>query len=85
MKIAIVSPMVLPCPAVKGGAVEMLTQYLAEGASIENEIDLYTIFDEKIEKYKLENVNIIQIKINKIKKEIQRLYDRINYKFFKGT
>lgn len=85
MKIAIVSPMVLPCPAVKGGAVEMLTQYLAEGASIENEVDLYTKFDEKIEKYKIENVNIIQVKISKIKKELQRIYDRINYKFFKGN
>ena len=85
MKIAIISPMVLPCPAVKGGAVEMLTQYLAEGATAENEIDLYTIYDEKLKNYKLNDANIIKIKIGKIKKNIQKFYDKINYKIFKGN
>lgn len=84
MKIAIVSPMVLPCPPVKGGAVEMLTWYLAEGAAKENEVDLYTKYDEKLDEIEYKNINIIKIKIGNLKVKLQRYYDKINYKFFKG-
>ena len=85
LKIAIVSPMVLPCPAISGGAVEMLTQYLAEESSKENEVDLYTKNNKKLEKYKYDNINLIQIKISNIKKNLQKIYDKVNYKIFKGN
>lgn len=85
MKIAIVSPMVLPCPAINGGAVELLTQYLAEGASKENEVDLYTKYDKNLEEYNYDNINIVQIRISTFKKKMQKIYDKINYKIFKGN
>lgn len=74
MKIALVSPMLLPVPSIRGGAVEMLTTYLIE----ENEkqkklnIDLYTIYDKKIEEISYKKTNIIKIKTNIVKKIIQK-------------
>ena len=74
MKIALVSPMLLPVPAVRGGAVEMLTKYLI----YENEkkhkldIDLYTIYDKKIDINKYKNTKIIQIKRNNAEKLFQK-------------
>lgn len=79
MKIAIVSTMNLPTPAVRGGAVETLTTYIVE----ENEkkqkldIDLYTMYDYKIDVEKYKNTKIIQIKINIIEKLFQKI---INFK-----
>lgn len=64
MKIAIVSTMNLPVPAVRGGAVEMLTTHIID----ENEkkknldIDLFTIYDPNIDVNKYKYTNIIQIK-----------------------
>lgn len=74
MKIALVSPMLLPVPSIRGGAVEMLTTYLIE----ENEeqkklnIDLYTIYDKKLEEFSYKKTNIIKIKTNIAKKIIQK-------------
>ena len=74
MKIALVSPMLLPVPSIRGGAVEMLTTYLIE----ENEkqkkldIDLYTIYDKKLEEFSYKKTNIIKIKTNIVKKIIQK-------------
>ena len=64
MRIAIVSTMNLPVPAVRGGAVEMLTTHIID----ENEknknldIDLFTIYDPNIDVDKYKYTNIIQIK-----------------------
>ena len=75
MKVAIVSTMNLPTPAVRGGAVETLTTYIVE----ENEkkqkldIDLYTMYDYKIDVDKYKNTKIIQIKINIIEKFFQKI------------
>ena len=74
MKIALVSPMILPVPSVRGGAVEMLTTYLID----ENEkqkkidIDLYTIYDKKLQEFSYKRTNIIKIKTNIVKKIIQK-------------
>lgn len=86
MKIAVVSPMIYPCPAIKGGAVERLTQYLAEEiAKHKNEVDLYTIYDENLKKInKIDNLNIIQIKVSPITRKINLLYEKINNKIFRG-
>ena len=75
MKVAIISTMNLPTPAVRGGAVETLTTYIVE----ENEkkqkldIDLYTIYDYKINVDKYKSTKIIQIKINIIEKLFQKI------------
>lgn len=75
MKVAIVSTMNLPTPAVRGGAVETLTTYIVE----ENEkkakinIDLYTMYDCKIDVNKYKNTKIIQIKTNIIEKLLQKI------------
>lgn len=86
MKIAVVSPMIYPCPAIKGGAVERLTQYLAEQiAKNGNIVDLYTIYAKGLqEKYKYKNLNLIQIKINPLIKKFNILYEKVNHKIFKG-
>lgn len=79
MKVAIVSTMNLPTPAVRGGAVETLTTYIVD----ENEkkqkldIDLYTMYDCKIDVDKYKNTKIIQIKINVIEKLFQKI---VNFK-----
>lgn len=79
MRIALISTMNLPTPAVKGGAVEMLTTHIIE----ENEkyrelyIDLYTIYDAAIDQYKYSYTNIIQIKTKKIERLLQKI---VNFK-----
>lgn len=78
MKIAIVSPMLLPVPDIKGGAVEMLITYLIE----ENEnnkyydIDLYTVYDNQLENYKYKNTKIMMKKIPYIKKILQKVMNK---------
>lgn len=80
MKIAIVSTMNLPTPAVNGGAVETLTTYILD----ENEkkqkmqIDLYTIYDPKIDIRMYKNTKIIQFKINNIEKLFQKIVNMKN-------
>ncbi len=75
MKIAIVSTMNLPTPAVRGGAVETLTTALID----ENEkysdykFDVYTMFDKQINEEQYKNTKIIQIRINLIEKIYQKL------------
>ena len=51
MKIALVSTMNLPVPAVRGGAVEELTTHIINENEKQKkfEIDLYTIYDSKID------------------------------------
>lgn len=63
MKIAMITPGYLPVPAVKGGAVEVLIQYLVEGNEKDKRcnIDLYTVDDCEIEKYKYNYTKIIKI------------------------
>ena len=64
MKIALVSTMNLPVPAVRGGAVEELTTHIINENEKQKkfEIDLYTIYDSKIDINQYKHTNIIQIK-----------------------
>ena len=73
-KIAIVSTMNLPTPAVKGGAVETLTTHLIDENEIKHlfDIDLYTLYDHRIDTKKYKYTKIIEIKANKIYTFIQR-------------
>lgn len=74
MKIAIVSPMLLPVPDVKGGAVEMLTTYLIENNDKEGiyEIDLYTVWDERLKDLNFNHTKLHIVKISFFEKIIQK-------------
>lgn len=80
MNIAIITPGFLPVPAIYGGAVETLIEYIVN----ENEktktykIDLYTIFDENLnkEKYNYKYTNIITIKTSLFDKLKSVIYNR---------
>lgn len=56
MKVLIISPDVLPVPAVNGGAVETLIEQLAKGSleSRDLELSIVSIYDEKINPNELE-------------------------------
>lgn len=84
MKIAMITPGYLPVPAVNGGAVEVLIEYLLDGNEKNNEmkIDCYTVENAHLEKYYYKNTKIIQIKIKKITQIINRIVN-IYYKAFK--
>ena len=83
-KLAIISPGALPVPAVNGGAVETLITYLIELNEKEHkyDIDLYTIYDEKIKNKKYNYTNIICIKKSKfyigLFLVLNKFYDFIN-------
>lgn len=80
MNIAIVSTMNLPTPAVRGGAVETLTTDILD----ENEkysdlkIDVYTMFDERININQYKNTKIIQIKVSFIERLYQKARNLLN-------
>lgn len=82
-KIALVSPMILPVPAVKGGAVETLTTFIVEEneKKKELEIDLYTIFNPKIKDISFAYTNIISIRTNLL----QKFYQKMINAFYKVT
>lgn len=84
MKIAMITPGYLPVPAVNGGAVEVLIEYLLDGNENNNEIkiDCYTVENAQLEKYHYKNTKIIQIKIKKITQIINKIVN-IYYKIFK--
>lgn len=78
MKVAIVSPGGLPLPAVRGGAVEVLSDYLIDGfINNDNEVDCYTIHDEQLNNIKKNNLNIIQIKVNFFLNFLYRIYNHV--------
>ncbi|MCI9246440.1 MAG: glycosyltransferase family 4 protein [Clostridia bacterium] len=84
-KIAIVSTMNLPTPAIRGGAVETLTTHLIEEneKQINFDIDLYTIYDEKLKEYSYQKTTIIPIKVNLMEKWFQKLINLKNRLFGK--
>lgn len=51
-KIALITPGVLPLPAVKGGAVETLIDGFLKNKNNDLEIDVFSIYDKKIENFK---------------------------------
>ncbi len=81
MEVAIITTGKLPVPAVKGGAVEVLTDYLIKGFEKEKNcnLDIYTIKDKELGKIKVnKKTNIIQIHYHKLSYFICRC---INYLF----
>ena len=77
--IAIISPAILPVPAVKGGAVESLLTFLAE----ENEkvegvkFDLFSIYDSEIGSPQYRNTTVYQVKKSAMTGLADRIADKI--------
>lgn len=88
IKIAIITPGVLPVPTVKGGAVEMLTEYLLQHneANTQYDITLYGVDDKLITpamltSYKHSRFNLINQQ--SLTSRIQRLlYTKLTRKFY---
>ncbi len=79
MKIAVVTPGILPVPSVNGGAVEVLTDYIIDGfLEHQDLVDVYTIKDKKLEQINKKGLRIIQISFHQIEFFICRC---INYIF----
>ena len=80
MKIAILSTMNLPTPAVAGGAVEMLTTNLLDENEKKSNIkfDVYTMYDERINENQYKNTKIIPIRVNFIERLYQKVRNLLN-------
>ena len=80
MKLAIISPNILPVPALDGGAVEELTTYIIEEneESHRYDIDLYTIDnDDRLKNIDYKFTNIIRVKyVPNHRKEM--LFNKLN-------
>ncbi len=62
-KVAVITPGILPVPAVRGGAVEVLTTYLLEGFEEAGkfDVDIFTCSDPDLDKINYKHVHIIPI------------------------
>ena len=68
----------------RGGAVEVLTEYLIDGNDKEKafSIDLYTINDDRLKEYEYKNTNIVIVNIHYLTKLINKIVNTI-YKIFR--
>lgn len=84
LKVAMITPGYLPVPAVNGGAVEVLIEYLLQGNEKEKKckIDCYTVSNDRLKDYKFDNTSIIQLNIKKNTQIINKIVN-ILYKTFK--
>lgn len=80
MKIAVITPGWLPVPAVEGGAIEVLITNIIDGNEEKElfNIDLYTTQSDKLNRFKYNKTNIIQIKDNFFIKIKCRILNTIN-------
>lgn len=78
-KIAIIAPLILPVPAVEGGAVEgLITRIIIDNETRRNfQIDLYTINDERYDISNYQYTDIITIDESVVKKTIDKATDSI--------
>ena len=78
--VAVITPCILPVPAVKGGAVEeLITHLIKSNESSESlAIDLYSIADDSYSNFSYKNTNIIQIFSSEIDFKIDKLIDAFN-------
>ena len=84
-KVAIVTPGILPVPAVEGGGVETLIQYLID-QNEENhslDIDLYTLESNKYNLTKYKHTRFYLIRLFKFQKNIYSIFNKIVFKFCK--
>lgn len=85
MKILIISPGVLPVPAIKGGAVENLIEILLRSKEVttRHDVTLYTIYDKEIDGIEKDlNYNVKYIytkgKIYQLKKVIRHIINKFS-------
>lgn len=85
-KMLVIVPPFLPVPAVRGGAVEVLTTHLLEGNEKKKffDIDIYTKADELLENISYMHTNIKQVKINKMHKIFTKVFNKIVHITKKG-
>ncbi len=85
-RIAIISPMILPVPAIKGGAVEGLITKLIQGNEEKKQlhIDLFTVAEEGLEKYSYSFTDIHQISQGIIERKLEQVLDKIKRTFQRG-
>ncbi len=78
-KIAIITSGFAPVPAIKGGAVEMLTTFLIDQNETQHlfEIDLYTIADTLLEGINYQHTRIIQIRVSRIEHFMERVINKL--------
>lgn len=78
-KLAIVTPGFLPVPAIKGGAVEALvTEIVEQNETFKKyDIDLYTIYDENLQKYDYKYTKIICLKQDKFKTILYKVINKL--------
>ena len=85
MKIAIISPMILPVPSLKGGAVEGLIESIIRENEIRKkiEIDLISIYDKEAEKksFDYKNSNFIFLDSNCIVREMDKFLNVLLKKY----
>ena len=64
-KLAIISPSILPIPAVRGGAIEQLVTYIVEGneENHQYDIDLYTMNDPALDEFNYKYTNLVRIRV----------------------
>lgn len=80
-KLAIIIPGVIPCPDIKGGAVEeLITKIVYQNEKeYQFDIDLYTLYDKSFENIKYKHTKLIKIKSSKM----ERFLSKIINKFFR--
>lgn len=85
MKLAIVSPGFVPVPAVKGGAVEQLIEYVINANEIYHkyDIDLYTINDSLLDKVTYKYTKLIKIPSKKEIKFSSKIFFKLKSVFGK--
>ncbi len=76
-KLCIITPMFLPVPAVRGGAVEHLINVIIDQNELNDDIkiDLYTVYDDKIVSNH-KNTKIIQIRLNAFMLIVQKCINK---------
>lgn len=82
-RIAIITPAILPVPAVKGGAVEELITKLIQGneENPQYNLDVYTIADEQLTGMTFQHTKLIPIEYPGILKLADRMLDKLERMF----
>lgn len=77
--IAIITPMILPVPALSGGAVEELITKIIFGneKTAKFQIDLYTIEDTALNDFHFKYTNIVQVALPTLLKKMEKYRDKM--------
>jgi len=78
-RVAVITPLILPVPAVRGGAVEDLITKLimANEKSPQFHLDIYTIADERLGQWEFRYATLIPLKVPRMIALLDRIYDKL--------